>query len=88
MVTELHQALLRRPDAPDRTALMPTTNGTASTGPARKVLAVADADLFHRKGCSMVEGKDASEITPAVARKQGLRPCPLCTPAPAQLTAT
>ena len=88
MVVELHQALLRRPDAPDLTALMPSTNGSASTSPARKVLAVDGADLFHRRECSMVEGKDAAEITPAAARKQGLRPCPLCSPAPAPLTAS
>jgi hypothetical protein len=35
----------------------------------------------------MVEGKDAGELTPAAARKKGLRPCPLCTPAPAALSA-
>jgi methylphosphotriester-DNA--protein-cysteine methyltransferase len=67
---------------------MPSTNGAASKTPARKVFTVDGADLFHRKECSMVDGKDAVEITPAAARKQGLRPCPLCAPAPAQLTAT
>ena len=86
MVADLHQALLRRPDAPDLTAMNPSTNGTASTA-ARKVVTVDGADLFHRTGCSMVEGKDASEITPATARKRGLEPCPLCTPAPSQLSA-
>ena len=87
MVTELHQSLLRRPDAPDLTAFAPQRNG-ASSAPARKVVTVEGADLFHRAGCSMVEGKDAADLTPAAARKQGLRPCPLCAPAPAQLTAT
>ena len=88
MVVELHQALLRRPDAPDLTAMASTKNGGSSRAPARKVVTVEGADLFHRIGCSMVEGKEADEITPAAARKQGLRPCPLCTPAPAQLTAS
>lgn len=88
MVADLHQALLRRPDAPDLVTLAPSTNGTASKAPARKVFAVDGADLFHRAGCSMVDGKDSDEITPAAARKQGLQPCPLCTPAPAQLTAS
>ncbi len=87
MVSELHQVLLRRPDAPDVTALASPTNGTSASTPARQVLAVDGADLFHRRACSMVEGKDATELTPAAARKQGLRPCPLCGPAPAQLTA-
>ena len=88
MVTELHQALLRRPDAPDLTALTPApSNGSAAATPARKVYATDGADLFHRTRCSMVEGKDPTELTPAAARKRGLRPCPLCTPAPAQLVA-
>jgi len=86
MVEELHQALLRRPDAPDLTALA-STNGTAKASPARKVCTTDGSDLFHRQGCSMVDGKEPAELTPAAARKRGLRPCPLCTPAPAQLTA-
>jgi len=88
MVSELHQSLLRRPDAPDLTVLAPSSNGTAAASPARKVFAVEGADLFHRRDCSMVEGKDAAEITPAAARKKRLRPCPLCAPAPAPLTAS
>jgi hypothetical protein len=87
MVSELHQALLRRPDAPDLTAFVRSSNGAESASPARKVYAVAGADLFHRSDCSMIDGKDAAEITPAAARKRGLQPCPLCTPAPSQLTA-
>ena len=86
MVEELHQALLRRPDAPDLTALA-STNGAAKASPARKVFTTDGSDLFHRQGCSMVDGKEPAELTPAAARKRGLRPCPLCTPAPAQLTA-
>ena len=62
-----------RPDAVDAT-------GRRRARPARKVFAVEGADLFHRSGCAMVDGKDADELTPAAARKQGLRPCPLCTP--------
>jgi hypothetical protein len=81
MVEELHGALLRRPDAPDRTNGERATNGSeASAGPARRVVAVSGAELFHRSGCSMVAGKDVSEMTPAAARKQGLRPCPACAP--------
>jgi hypothetical protein len=87
MVMELHQALLRRPDAPDLTARSTSASNGAPTSPARKVYATHGADLFHRQGCSMVEGKDPAGLTPAAARKRGLRPCPLCTPAPAQLTA-
>jgi hypothetical protein len=79
MVEELHGALLRRPDAPDVT----TPNGHAeeSNGGSRRVVAMEGADLYHRVTCSMVVGKDAKAMTPAAARKQGLEPCPLCTPA-------
>lgn len=86
MVAELHQALLRRPDAPDLTVVAPT-NGRAPATAARKVVAVEGADLFHRRSCAMADGKDSTELTPATARKRGLRPCPLCTPAPAPITA-
>jgi hypothetical protein len=80
MVEELHLALLRRPDAPDTTA----AQGRAAeepTGGARRVVAMEGADLYHRVTCSMVAGKAAKAMTPAAARKQGLEPCPLCTPA-------
>ncbi len=86
MVEELHQALLRRPDAPDRPDPGPgagaSSNGSA--GPARRVVAVAAGELFHRAGCALVEDKDVEELTPAAARKRGLRPCPACSPAPAR----
>ena len=88
MVEELHLALLRRPDAPDLTVLdaraQPSTNG--SSGRARRVAAVPGGELFHRLDCRMAEGKDAEELTPAAARKRGLRPCPACEPAPAEAT--
>jgi hypothetical protein len=84
MVEELHRALLRRPDAPDVTA-RPNGCGDgtaqASAAPARRVVAVEGADLFHRPDCPIVEGKDTSTLTPAAARKAGLEPCPACAPA-------
>lgn len=91
MVQELHQALLRRPDAPDVTLAAEAvsangTNGTATR--ARKVLVVEGGELFHRPSCDMAAGKDSTDITPATARKRGLRPCPACTPASAQAGAT
>jgi len=80
MVEELHQALLRRPDAPDLTATRPAAgNGEA---PARRVVAVDGGDLFHRASCQLVAGKDVDEMTPAAAKRRGLSPCPACTPAP------
>jgi hypothetical protein len=88
MVEELHQALLRRPDAPARAAddgAVTAANGTGA--PARRVVTVEGGELFHRSGCPMVSGKDVTEVTPAAARKRGLRPCPACTPAAAGATA-
>jgi hypothetical protein len=82
MVEELHEALLRRPDAPDLTRGNGAGDGTRATGPARRVVAVEDGDLFHRAGCQLVAGKDTEEMTPAAARRRGLEPCPACTPAP------
>jgi hypothetical protein len=79
MVQELHLALLRRPDAPDVTA--PNGHAAEPAGPTRRVVAMQGADLYHRVTCSMVAGKDATAMTPAAARKQGLEPCPLCSPA-------
>ena len=82
MVEELHAALLTRPDAPN------VSNGSTARAaaadeagaPARKVVAVPGGQLFHRAECAMTEGKDATELTPAAARKRGMRPCPTCSP--------
>lgn len=83
MVEELHQALLRRPDAPDLTVLAASTNGShAGSGPARRVVVADGGELFHRASCALVAGKEAEDLSPATARKRGLRPCPACEPAP------
>jgi hypothetical protein len=84
MVQDLHLALLRRPDAPDPTVLGNGAAGAdaeAERAPARQVVAVEGGDLFHRRSCAVVEGKDATSLTPGAARKAGLRPCPACAPA-------
>ena len=83
MVEDLHGALLSRPDAPQ------STNGTKATAAAdegaatstRKVVVVPGGQLFHRADCAVAEGKTATELTPAAARKRGMRPCPTCVPA-------
>jgi hypothetical protein len=91
MVEELHLALLARPDAP----VLPDTsaNGTSahaasngSRAAARRVVAVTGGESFHRTDCALVDGKEPEELTPAGARKRGLRPCPVCEPAPATAT--
>lgn len=91
MVEDLHHVLLRRPDAPDLTQLgddvtSSQANGAAANGTSgtlRRVLIVDGGGMFHRPGCSMTEGKDSEELSPATARKRGLRPCPVCAPTPA-----
>jgi hypothetical protein len=84
MVEELHLALLQRPDAPS-VSMVPSENGLSSngSGPARRIVSVPGGELFHRLDCAMVAGKESEELTPAEARKRGLRPCPACTPATA-----
>lgn len=86
MVEELHQALLRRPDAPsvDLTAEeKASAKGAGSNGSGaapRRVVFVEGGELFHLASCAMVSGKDVDELTPAAARKRGLRRCPACSP--------
>ena len=80
-------AAARRP-GPDRPARR-RRNGDGSSAPARKVVAVRRRRPLPPPG--LLDGRRArtpSELTPAAARKRGLRPCPLCTPAPSQLTAS
>ncbi|MEY2425599.1 MAG: hypothetical protein QOI61_1171 [Actinomycetota bacterium] len=81
MVEDLHQALLTRADAPQLSngSAAATADGTLSA-PARKVVAVPGGQLFHRAECAMAEGKAGTELTPAAARKRGMRPCPTCAP--------
>lgn len=84
MVEELHGALLTRPDAPHLTnGSRPATTAVTEDGgaPARKVVVVPGGQLFHRADCSVAEGKTGTELTPAAARKRGMRPCPTCVPA-------
>lgn len=87
MIEELHLALLARPDAPPVPEVAPldgaavATNGSRTA--ARRVVAVDGGELFHRPACAMATDKEGEDLTPAAARKRGLRPCPVCEPAPA-----
>jgi hypothetical protein len=81
MVEELHAALLSRPDAPHTTNGSRAATAEEATAPARKVVVVPGGQLFHRVDCAVAEGKTATELTPAAARKRGMRPCPTCVPA-------
>jgi hypothetical protein len=85
MVEDLHQVLLRRPDAPpiDLTVEDAATSSNGGAPAPRRVVIVEGGEMFHRASCAMVAGKDSNELTPAAARKRGLRPCPACAPVPA-----
>lgn len=87
MVEDLHQVLLRRPDAPAITKAEEAGNGNGAVAPASRVLVVDGGEMFHRQGCTMVDGKETQELAPSTARRRGLRPCPVCEPAPAPLRA-
>ena len=81
MVEDLHSALLTRADAPNiSNGSRAATADEAGRAPARKVVTVPGGQLFHRAECAMAEGKTATELTPAAARKRGMRPCPTCAP--------
>ncbi len=99
MVAELHLALLRPPGAAEPAsatadattqngshgvwAPSPATTANGSSGALRRVLVVDGGETFHRAGCALAVDKDTEDLTPAAARKRGLRPCPACTPVPA-----
>ena len=89
MVEELHQALLRRPDAPDLTALAPSTNGTERDArPGRSSPSTA-ATCSTAADCAMVErqGRRASSRRPPPASAACGR-ARSAAPAPAPLTAS
>jgi hypothetical protein len=81
MVEDLHAALLSRADAPHLSNGSRAASAEEATAPARKVVVVPGGQLFHRADCAVAEGKAATELTPAAARKRGMRPCPTCVPA-------
>jgi hypothetical protein len=85
MVEDLHQVLLRRPDAPtiDLAAEDKAASSNGSSPSLRRVVIVEGGETFHRADCAMVAGKASDQLTPTAARKRGLRPCPACAPVPA-----
>jgi hypothetical protein len=44
------------------------------------LVAVADGRSYHRRGCRLVEGKDAAVIDQSAAAARGLTPCRVCDP--------
>jgi hypothetical protein len=92
MVHQLHAVLLARADAPDRSLLetLDLTTGNGAAGGARSpvpaddgLVALPEAQTYHRATCTMVVGKaNVAALTAVAARRRGLKPCRLCEPAP------
>ena len=86
LVDDLHAVLLTRPDAPALGQLGSNDGEVgdpeAATDPRRtRFLALPQGQTFHRSDCSMIQGKrQAEQVTAAVARRRGLKPCRLCEP--------
>lgn len=72
-VTELHSALLSRPDAPALAAVSPNGN-------ADPLIALVGGDSFHRPDCAIVAGKSSTRPLTSAAQRKGLQPCPMCQP--------
>jgi hypothetical protein len=84
-VTELHTALLARPDVPEVMRTAAASNGHVAVanghGAPEKLLTLTGGDSFHRQDCPVVQGKSGVKRTTAgAAQKQGLHACLLCQP--------
>ena len=81
LVEDLHAALLSRPDAPTLASSNGEAGGRGERRPAAAFLALPSGQSYHLADCSMIEGKpEARRVTPAVVRRQKLKPCRLCEP--------
>lgn len=78
-IEELHRLLLERPDAP--APADPTNVEGSGPAPPGRFVTVDAGSSFHRADCALVAGKDATEYRPG-GSDNGLRPCPVCEPAP------
>jgi hypothetical protein len=75
MVAELHAVLLTSTDA------VPVQATTAlAAGDAKPFRAVQRGTIYHLPTCTMVDGKDAVNISKGDIASRGLKPCRICTP--------
>lgn len=59
----------------------PARGAGLDDGSEATIVQLGDSGSFHRTDCTLVSGRDDLEvITPASARRTGLRPCQLCEP--------
>jgi hypothetical protein len=83
MVAELHAVLLDRVDA-DATSDV-TVAGNPNVGAneqSKGVVVVEGGETYHRATCAMVSDRPTTVVAPVAASQRGLRPCPVCSPAP------
>lgn len=59
----------------EKSAPKPTKPGD----PNMSVFVEAEGFVYHRSGCNLLR-KDIREVTLAVARRMGYKPCPKCNP--------
>lgn len=82
-VDELHAALLARADAPPVTIPEAAArNGFDTSSNGRSgIVALPVGQTYHRRACSMVQGKEhVQQVGAAEVSARGLRPCRLCEP--------
>ena len=76
-VTDLHDALLRRADAPTDG---PITQRVSANGHSATLLALEGGDSFHLPDCPLIEGKSTVRPVVTAAQRKGLSPCLMCQP--------
>ena len=80
-VTELHEVLLSRGDATAPRVRPPSSSRNGVRRAPEQLVALSDAEAFHRNDCPIVEGKpSATTLTRQAAQKKGLTACKLCQP--------
>jgi hypothetical protein len=86
LVEDLHRTLLVPAGSSETGSVGAASEVTANgavAGDHHDLVALPRGKSYHKAGCSMVAGKTAPPVDAAELRSRGLRPCPLCSPAPA-----
>lgn len=81
MVDDLHRTLLVAAGNEAAGPVGPRANGSVDRE-SEELVALPHGKSYHTAGCSMVAGKTAPQVDIGELSARGLRPCPLCRPAP------
>jgi hypothetical protein len=87
-VDDLYALLVLEPApsaaAPTSSASSPSPPPAATAPDLSGIVALPTGTTFHRPTCALVRGKaEAEPVGAAAVAARGLRPCPVCEPAPA-----